>query len=152
MVITIVLLASLVMPVYAQAPSTNAEPQGFIQMIVQKFGLDQTQVQAAVNQYKSDHQEERQQKMQTNLNNRLDTAVKNGKITASQKQAILDEIAALKSKYNLQSFKTMTADQRKQAMQNMKADIQAWAKAQNINPSYFRFGFGMHKGWINKSK
>lgn len=134
------------------AQTNNQTPlSGLVQMISQKFGLDQKQVQSVVDQYSQQRKADRQQKMQQGIQNRLDNAVKQRKITDAQKQAILNEITVLKNKYNPASFKNMTPEQKKQAIQNERADIQAFAKSQNINPSYLGFGFGMMRGrrWSN---
>ena len=119
---------------------------GLVQAIAQKFNLDQTQVQSVVDQYRQTQQGAMQQKMQQNEQTRLDTLVSQGKITAAQKQAILDEEAKLKTEYSPASFKTMTADQRKQAMTAEQAEIKAWAQAQGIDATYLHMGFGMRRG------
>lgn len=119
--------------VYAQ---TNNNHSGLAQMIAQKFGLDQNQVQLIVDQYKQQHKTNLQQKMQQWEKNRLDQLVKNGKITQAQEQAILDELAVLKNKYNPANLKNMTPAQRKQQFQAEQADITSWAKSQGINPAY----------------
>lgn len=131
--------------VYAQG---NTMFTGLAQAIAQKFGLDQTQVQSVLDQYRQTQQATMQQKRQQNEQDRLNKLVTDGKITAAQKQAILDEQAKLKSEYPQSSFKTMTADQRKQSMAAEQAEIKAWAQAQGIDASYLRarFGGGIRKG------
>jgi hypothetical protein len=58
-----------------------------VQRLAQKFGLQETEVQAVFDEV---HQE-RHQKMKQDMENRLNQAVQEGKITESQKQAILDK-------------------------------------------------------------
>ncbi len=111
-------------------------------MIAQKFGLDKNQVQSVFDQYRQQQKTNFQQNLQNRLNSKLDQAVQQGKITSTQKQAILDELATLKNKYNLNSLQTMTPAQRKQALQNAQSDFVSWAKSQGINLSNLKIGFG----------
>lgn len=130
---------------------SNGQIPSLAQMIAQKFNLDQGKVQAVVDQYRQEQQTNRQQTMQTKVEDRLNRAVSQGKITTAQKQAILDELAKIKSEYNPQSFKNMTADQRRQTLEKEQAEIKSWAKSQGIDPSYLKQGFGIgrggHWGW-----
>jgi competence protein ComGC len=135
--------------VYAQGSSMYT---GLSQVIAQKFGLDQTKVQAVVDEYKQTQQTAMQQKIQQNESDRLNKLVTDGKITAAQKQAILDEQAKLKSEHPTGSNKNMTADQRKQASTAEQAEIKAWAQAQGIDISYLRMGFGMRGGGFGGHK
>lgn len=137
---------------YAQGSGSSAHPnffQGLIQFISQKFGLDQTQVQSAVKDYRA------QQKatitprstmfpdqMQAMEKSRLDKLVTAGKITSAQETAILDEEQTLLAKYPVANLKNMTQDQRKTQMQNEQNDIKTWATAQGINPQYVMPGPG----------
>ncbi len=127
--------------VHAQSNGNNFY-SGLVQAIAQKFGLDQGQVQAVVDQYHTQQKQNMQQNMQQREQDRLDKLVQDGKINATQKQAILDELAALKSKYNPANFKNMTADQRKQQFQAQQDEINTWAKSQGIDPSYLMPSFG----------
>ncbi len=128
-----------------QAQSAGNPLSGLVQMLAQKFGLDQTQVQSVVDQYRQQQTTARQQNMQTREQARLDGLVKAGKITEAQKQAIITEQAVLKAKYNLANYKSLTPDQRKQQLQAEQAEIKTWAASQGIDPSYLRPGFGMRR-------
>ena len=116
-------------------------------MIAQKFNLDKNAVQSVVNDYHQQQKTKMVENMQQRDKNRLDALVKAGKITAAQEQAILTEQAALKTKYNPDTMKNLTKDQRKQQMQNMQNDLNTWAKSQGIDPKYVFGGFGMGKGF-----
>lgn len=138
--------------VHAQTTGNNPMSQ-LTQMIAQKFNLNQSQVQAVVDQFQKQRKTQIQQKIQQRENTRLDQLVSQGKITGQQKQAILDEQAKLKSEYNPQSFKGITAAQRRQQIQKEQAEIQAWAKTQGISASYLRTGFmgSFHHGsWMKR--
>jgi hypothetical protein len=126
---------------------------GLVEMIAQKFNLDKSQVQGVVDQYQQQHKTEMEQVMQDRLNTKLDTMVKNGKITAAQKQAILNKLAELKKNYNPETFKNMTPEQRKAAKEKEISDLKAWAQSQGIDLKLLPMfgmkgmgrGMGMHR-------
>lgn len=138
----------------AHAQSNNPY-SGLVQAIAQKFGLDQSKVQAVVDDYRQQRhtymKQNMQQNMQQRLQSKLDAAVKAGKITSAQEKAILDEVATLKNKYNPDSLKNMTPAQRKQTLDQMRSELQSWAKSQGIDPSYVMMGRmgGRHGGWMH---
>lgn len=134
---------------YAQQPGIQHEHffQELIETIAQKFGLSTDQVRSVVSDYQTQQKQKMQQNMQQRQEDRLSQLVKDGKITDAQKKAILDELAALKSKYNKDNFKNETSDQRKQQFQAMQDEIKSWATSQGIDPSYVMPEFGMGMGW-----
>jgi len=126
---------TILTPAYAAEASAN-KPNFFSQMvtfIAQKFGLDKTQVQTAVTQFKQQKKTENQQNMQNREKTRFDQLVKDGKITQSQEDAILKEMADLKTKYNPANMKNLTVAQRQQQMQAQQAELKAWAQANGID-------------------
>ncbi|MCL4354485.1 hypothetical protein M1349_03380 [Patescibacteria group bacterium] len=139
----------------AHAQTNNTPLSGLVQAIAQKFGLDQSQVQSVVDNYRNQQRQKMQQNIQQKEENRLNTLVQQGKITDAQKKAILDEQAKLKNEYSPNSFKNLTPEQRKQQFQKEQDEINSWAKSQGIDPAYVMPGFGMgrfrgmHKGWFN---
>lgn len=125
------------------AQSTSNPFSNLVQMIAQKFNLDQSQVQSVVDNYKGQQKQKMVQNMQQREQDRLNKLVQEGKITDAQKQAILSELAALKTKYNPDNFKNLSADQRKQQIQAMETELKSWAQSQGINFAYVMPGFGM---------
>lgn len=113
----------------------NTPITGLAQAIAQKFGLNATDVQNAISQY-------RQTQGQQMEKNRLDRLVSAGKITSAQETAILNEIAKLQSEYPKSSLQGMTPEQRQQTLQKERVEVQAWATANNINSAYLMGGFG----------
>jgi hypothetical protein len=91
------------------------------------------------------HRQQMQSNMEQKYEQHLDQLVKDGKITDAQKQLILAKHKEIvqKMQSNKDSFKNMTADQRKQAMQQEKTDLENWAKQNNIDLKYVVGGFGM---------
>jgi len=151
-----VLATSLIGVSQAHAQTNNNNFfSGLIQYISQKFGLDKSQVQTAVNDYQAKNQQNRQQNMQNKEQQRLVALVKQGKITGDQEKAILAELNILRNKYKPDNSKTLTPEQRKQQMDQEQADLKAWAGANNIDINLIKpgfgglnpRGFGMHGKW-----
>jgi hypothetical protein len=128
---------------HAYAQSETDTIAGLAQKISQKFNLDQSQVKSVIDEYHQGRKQERLKQFQQNQEDRLNKLVQDGKITQEQKQAILDEFAALKNKYSPQSLKDLTPQQRKEKMQAMKDEIKSWADAQKIDLSLLKPAIGM---------
>jgi hypothetical protein len=138
--------------IFAQSPANNQHLNFFqelVQFFSQKFGLDKTQVQSALTDFKNQQKANitprptfSPQQMTDREKTRLDQLVKDGKITTDQETAIINKLASLRTKYNLGSQNTLTADQRKTQTTNMRDEIVAWAKSQGIDSSYVMGGFG----------
>lgn len=138
-----VLVASITVgQVRAQESSSGA----LAQTIAQKFGLDKTQVQSAIDQFRQTKFSTRQQRMKEAKLKRLDTLVSLGKITSEQKDAILVQQAKLESQHPSDSFKNMTPEERKKVFQAERAEIGAWAKIQGLDPRYVHMGLGLERG------
>ena len=127
---------------------TNTNPMsGLVDAISQKFNLDKDQVQSVVDQFHAERRTTMQENRQKRIGERLDQAVKDGKITSEQKLAILNKLAELKSKFPPGSFKGMTKDQMKQKIQDHQAEIKAWLQNQGIDPTFLMPFEGMKRGW-----
>lgn len=116
-----------------------------VQRIAQKFGLQQSSVQAVFD----DVRKERQAEMQKRLEDRLTQAVKDGKLTDAQKNLILakhKEMQANREK-NRDAWMKMSPEERRNERQKTRAELEAWAKANNIPLEwvmpYGRGGMGM---------
>ncbi|MBU4017299.1 hypothetical protein KJ980_06315 [Patescibacteria group bacterium] len=127
----------------AHAQTSSNSFSGLVQVIAQKFGLEQSKVQSVVDDYRNQQKQNMQQNKQQKEQDRLDALVQEGKITDAQKKTILDEQAKLKSEYSPDTFKNLTPDQKKQQFQKEQDEIKSWAKSQNIDPIYVMSGFGM---------
>jgi hypothetical protein len=156
----------IVLPVLAAVLATGAVvfagttvyaetvPNGYpslVQKIADRFKLNVSDVQAVFDQNRQD----RQQMMQQKFDDRLTKAVTDGKITDAQKQLILAKEKELqqKRKDDFEKFKTMTADQRKQILEQEKTDLDAWAKANGIDTTYLLGpGRGFGRGMMHWNK
>lgn len=150
MVFAVVVLVLGSGSVYAAENTSSTNPfSQLIETIIQKFGLDRNQVKTVVEQYRAEKRENQQTKMQDMETKRLDKLVSEGKITADQKTAILNELKAVLEKYQPEADTKQTPQERKDAMQKMRDELTAWAKSKNIDPSYVfpGFGPGMGRGW-----
>jgi hypothetical protein len=108
-----------------------------VQKIAEKFNLKESDVQTVFDQDRTDHEAEMKQAMA----DRLTQAVTDGKITADQKQKILDKQQELRTQMeaNRDSFKTMTEAERRAAMEKQRTDLEQWAKDNGIDPQYLMF-------------
>lgn len=146
LVVTSSLLITTPTTVHAQTTNNNNSFSELVQMIAQKFNLDQAQVQGVFDQYKTQHQI----KKIDNWNSKLDQDIKDGKITQAQKQLIISKRQELQN--NRPDFKNLTSDQKKAAVKQQKTDLENWAKQNNIDIKYLigrnmRSGRGMRMGW-----
>lgn len=115
---------------------------GLPQFIAEKFGLNQSEVESAVTEYENQHRQKMQAEMQEREEERLNALVESGEITAEQKQKILEERAVLHEKYDMENFKDLTEEQRKEQFENRQKDIEAWSESTGIDSKYLMMGPG----------
>ncbi len=139
----------------AQGTSGASKPnffQGLISFIEQKFGLSQAQVQSAIADYKNQVKPSitpRPTLTQTQIlaqeKTKLDKLVSSGKLTSDQETAILNELSALWTKYNLNG---LTGAQRRTQVLAFQNELRTWANSQNINLGYIMpfGGIGILRG------
>lgn len=144
----LVLLSTSLLAIPAFAQGTSASKGGFFQGLItfieQRFGLDKTQVQTAINDYKSQNKPTPRptltpEQIQAQEKTRLDKLVSAGKITGDQETAILNELSSLRTQYNLSG---LTGTQRKTQIQAMQTALKTWATDNNINIAYIMPMFG----------
>jgi DNA-binding MarR family transcriptional regulator len=127
------------------ATTSNAPQNSLAQDIANKFHLNQSDVQAVIDQHKQAAQQNREAKYE----DRLTQAVKDGKLTEAQKKAVLAEhnklMDEIKSSNN-------SADNR-QTMQTVRKEAQDWAKQNNIDVSWLMPPMrGMHHMMDNNAQ
>lgn len=116
----------------------TGKPASLASEISSAFHLNQSDVQKVIDQHKGEVQSYRQEKNQ----DRLDQAVKDGKITSAQETLILNEDKQIQS--DLQGIQGQTGSDRRTAMQQERAKVQQWAKDNNIP---LRYVMPMHRGF-----
>lgn len=146
-VLTSVLLATVavgiimfsVKDVNAQT-SNSSTVTGLIQKIAKKFNLNQADVKAVFDDFRN----ERHAKKQVDLEKRLNDAVASGKITGSQKQAILKKFS---ENMKFENFKNMKPDGRRQEIEMRKDDLSKWASENGLTLEILNDLLG-HKGGL----
>ena len=132
--------------------TTNAAPSSnhtsIVEKIAQTFNLNKDDVQSVFDEEHKARMKEHQKEAQE----RLATAVTEGKITQEQADAITAKREEMKT--FMESLKDSTEEQRKEAMKNKTEELKTWAQDNNIPIEYLRpegpgmHGMkGMHKGF-----
>lgn len=121
----------------AMAQSADGQAS-MITRLAQKLGVPETEVKSAFDEMHKEHASE----MKANMETKLSTLVADGKITEAQKTAILAKMEEFRTEreQNRESFQNLTREERKAKMDAEKAELDAWAKSQNIDLSILPFG------------
>lgn len=119
------------------AVNPNDHMSSLAQKIANRFGLNKDEVQAVFEQ----DRQERHAEMEKAYQDYLTKEVSEGNITESQKQLILEKRAELEAKREatMESFKNMSDEERKAAMESERASLEAWAKENNVDLKYLGF-------------
>jgi hypothetical protein len=113
------------------AQGTNDPQTSLVQKIAEKFNLNKDDVQKVFDEERNN----RESGMQKQMESRLTQAVQDGKITEEQKKLILDKVSSLHASRTaeMDKMKSMTADQRKEAMKTHKDELKTWADQNGID-------------------
>lgn len=106
--------------------------------IATKFNVNKNDVQQVIDQDHEDHRTQMEQKYET----RLQQAVTAGKLTTEQKDKLIAKHKELESsrQADRESFKNKTEAERKAAMDAKKAELEKWAKDNNVPIEYLMPG------------
>ncbi len=130
----------------ASAASSSGDSSGnnLVDKIASTFNLDKSKVQAV---FDANHQEH-EAKRQANIEAKLTQAVKDGKLTETQKSAIVAKLTEIRADMdaNRDAMKDKTPAERKAAREQKRTDLETWAKQNNIPTEYLRFVMGGHHG------
>jgi molecular chaperone DnaK (HSP70) len=150
-VIALSMIAILVLTnVNGVSAHNSPENKGNIaQMLAEKFNLDQTEVEQTLKGFHKERHEDHEQKRKEHLEDKLDQAVVEEKLSEEQRFSIL---AKFEEMHNLMED-IHDEDLSHDEMQDKKADIheemKAWAEDQGIDFELFlrsgKRGFGGHK-------
>lgn len=109
---------------YVAAQDAATTTPSIVLRLAEKFNLNKDDVQKVFDE----HRQENQKYMQQQLNNRLDQAVKDGKITQAQKDAILKKHSEMVNvKFEKTNFKELNREERQKIGQEKRAEMEAWA-------------------------
>jgi hypothetical protein len=131
------------------AQDAISSPQdSLIQRLVTKFGLNETEVKQV---FEEEH-DARHAEMAKRMEEQLTQAVNDGKLTNDQKQKILAKHEEMKAnrEATMESFNTMTEEERKAAMETKHEEIQTWAEANGIPLEYTMFKTKMMRGGLGR--
>jgi polyhydroxyalkanoate synthesis regulator phasin len=104
----------------------SQDQSSLVDKIASHFNLNKTDVQKVVDDFKTEHQAERDSRYQ----DRLQKAVDQGQLTAEQKDKILAKHKELED--FRASLKDKTPEQRHDAMKNKHDELKKWADDNNI--------------------
>jgi len=126
--------------VSAHAAQNDSGDSGLAAKIAQKFNLNKDEVKKVIQEDHAAHRAEMEAKMQE----RLDQAVKDGKLTQDQADTLKAKQKELQS--TMESLKGKTPEEHRDAMKAKMEEFQKWADQNNI-PQEFRMpggGPGLH--------
>jgi hypothetical protein len=130
----------------ASAASSNTSGSGdnLVDKIASTFNLDKSKVQAVFDSNRQEKEAERQ----AQLEKELTQLVSDGKITATQKDAILTKQKELKAarESNKDDLKNKTESERKTFMDQQRSALEQWTKDNNIPTEYLRYVMGGGRG------
>jgi hypothetical protein len=129
----------------ASNSSSTGTDSSLVDKIASTFNLDKSKVQAVFDS----NRQEKEAEHQAQLEKALSQLVTDGKITATQKTAILAKQKELQTthKSEHQSLKNKTAAERKAYMEQERSALEQWAKDNNLPTEYLRYVMGgSHRG------
>lgn len=123
-----------------QASADENNRNTIIQKIVERFGLNQEEVEQVFEEHKQEKQAERQAEKEEALSQ----AVTDGKITEEQKQLILQKME--ENKGFKSSLKDLSQDEKRQKVQEHREEMKAWAEENGIDMKEIMPNKGGKKG------
>jgi TolA-binding protein len=126
-VIAVLLVAGALGTGVVLAANSSSYPP-MVKKLADKLNVKEDDVQGAIDEMRT----EKQKEMQKKFEERLDQAVKDGKITEEQKAEILKKQEAIQKK--------------QEEMRELKQDLQNWATENNIDLREICGGFGRGGG------
>lgn len=100
--------------------------QDLVKKIAERFHLNEADVQKVFDEVHDEHKAEMEKKVEE----RLSEAVKNGKITEAQKNAILEKHKEIRAFH--ESLKDLSPEEMKTKMQEFHKNLNSWWESQGI--------------------
>lgn len=135
--------------VFAQSTTVNDPMTNIVQKIADKFGLKKEDVQAVFDQERA----ERKSQIEEQYVAKLTQAVKDGKLTETQKQLLINKHTELSAQHQqlMLTMEGKTFEERKTAIeanrtqrQRERKSLEEWATQNGIDVTYLMGGFDMH--------
>lgn len=124
---------------YGNGPMSN-----LVQILAEKFNLNQEEVQAVFDEQHALREQERESAFE----DRLSDLVASGEITEEQRQLIIakhQEMEELRETHR-ESYMNLSQEERQAAMDAHHAELEQWAEDNGIDMQYLMFGRGMGSG------
>ena len=141
LLISLLTLGVIATGTYAFASKVYADNESkyppMVQRFIDKFGLDTNEVDAIMGEM----QAERQGNRNNNMEERLNEAVEEGKMTYEQKAALQAKFEEMHSER--ESMQALTQEERRAIMGEHRNEMEQWAKDNGIDTSLM---FGSRKG------
>lgn len=115
-----------------------------VQALVEKFNLNESEVQSVFDEHRDEHRNEMRQKNQVHFEERLDQAISNGELTQEQKTLILEKKEELQSQ-RLDDL-TLSNEEKRNQMEQHRKEMEKWAEENGIDMKFFGFGKGLGSG------
>ena len=147
-----ILAAAIIASVFASSNLVSAQdvtsgPNSLVAAIAAKFNLNQSDVQAVFDEERSKHEAE----MKTQMEAKLTQAVKDGKITEAQKQAIQEKFGQpFTKKIEPGQFKDMSEEEMKAFHDQKKAEMDAWLSQNGLTRETLQEIMGGPRGFGRK--
>jgi hypothetical protein len=125
---------------HAVSAATSSPHDSLVDRIASKFNLNKDEVAKVFEEEKAVHHAEMQQKMEE----RLDTAVADGKITEEQKAKILAKLEELRKGHEL--WKDKTPEERHNAKLELHQGLEQWAEDNDIPLDLLHFKMHVKHG------
>lgn len=121
-----------------------------VQKIADRFGLNKDEVQSVVDEF----QAEMHAKQMSEYEIRLDQLVSEGKITAEQKELIIEKKNDIVEEWQakVDELRNMSPAERKAAKEAFQQELAEWAAANNIDLQYLMNGGGKRMGKMGMYK
>ena len=138
LLIVVVSLSILALGAFVVSAQIMTAYPPIVQKLAEKFNLNPNEV----NKVFQEQRTEMHQRHRAHLEERLTTAVEEGKITEEQKQAILKKMDEIKGK--MEKLRDLPAAERREALRSLRQELKDWAKDNNIDLGLIGCGPGMH--------
>ena len=146
-VLAVAIIAAGLMSTNLVSAQDGTGANSLVAAIAAKFNLNQGDVQAVFDEERNKHHTQMKQQMEQ----KLTQAVTEGKITETQKQAIITHFTEMKGqKIEKGQFKEMTDDEIKAFKESKKAEMDKWLSDNGLTQEVLNEVMGHPKGFGGK--